>query len=84
MGNHSIAFWFGVGLLAINPIIGWGGAALCSYLAIKTKRKRFYAILGITVYSVSWALLLIGGWLAGPEGYILVKNLFLKIVHVLK
>lgn len=84
MEKHSIAFWFGVGLLAINPIIGWGGAALCSYLAIKTKRKRFYAILGITVYIVSWVLLLLGGWLAGPEGYVLVKNLFIKIIKIIK
>ncbi len=84
MGNHSIAFWLGVGLLAINPIIGVGGAALCSYLAIKTKRKRFYAIMGITVYAVSWVMLLFGGWLAGIEGYVLVKDLFLKIVKAVK
>jgi hypothetical protein len=84
MGKHSMVFWFGVGLLAINPIIGWGGAALCSYLAIKTKREKYYAIMGITVYTVSWVMLLLGGWLAGPEGYVLVKDLFLKIVHVVK
>lgn len=84
MGNYSIAFWFGVGLLAINPIIGWGGAALCSYLAIKTKRKRFYAIMGITVYAVSWGMILLGGWLAGPEGYVLVKELFIKSIQIFK
>ncbi|MBI5554413.1 MAG: hypothetical protein HY920_00985 [Elusimicrobia bacterium] len=84
MGNHSIAFWFGVGLVAINPIIGLGGAALCSYLAIKTKRKRFYAIMGITIYAVSWVMMLLGGWLAGPEGYILVKDLFIKIIQIFK
>jgi len=84
MGIHSMAFWFGVGLLATNPFIGLGGAALCSYLAIKTKRKKFYATMGIMVYAVSWVMLLLGGWLAGPEGYILVKELFLKIVHVVK
>jgi hypothetical protein len=84
MENHSIAFWFGVGLLAINPIIGWGVAALCGYLAIKTKREKYYGIMGITVYAVSWVMLLLGGWLAGPEGYALVKDLFLKIIHAVK
>ncbi len=80
MGNHSIAFWFGVGLLTVNPIIGWGGAALCGYLALKTKKRRFYAMLGTSIYVLSWIMLLIGGWLAGPEGYVLVKDLFFKIV----
>ncbi|MDD5132118.1 MAG: hypothetical protein PHH44_05595 [bacterium] len=80
MANHSIAFWFGVGLLAVNPVIGWGGAALCSYLAIKTKKRKFYAIIGTSIYALSWIMLLFGGWLAGPEGYVLVKDLFFKIV----
>ncbi|MDD5491768.1 MAG: hypothetical protein PHV60_03675 [bacterium] len=79
-GNHSIAFWFGVGLLAVNPVIGWGGAALCSYLAIKTKKRKFYAVMGTSIYALSWIMLLLGGWLAGPEGYVLIKDLFFKIV----
>ncbi len=84
MGNHSVAFWFGVVLLVVNPIIGLGGAALCSYLAIKTKKKKMYAIMGTSIYALSWLMLLTGGWLAGPEGYALVKDLFLKILHIFK
>ena len=84
MENYSVAFWFGVGLLAVNPVIGIGGAALCSYLAIKTKKKKYYAIMGTSIYALSWIMLLIGGWLAGPEGYVLVKEFFLKIVHMFK
>jgi hypothetical protein len=79
--KHSLVFWFGVGLLAVNPIIGWGGAALCSYLAIKTKKKKMYAIMGTGIYALSWVLLLLGGWLAGPEGYVLVKNFFIKMLR---
>jgi hypothetical protein len=84
MGKHSMVFWFGVGLLAVNPIIGWGGAALCSYLAIKTKKRKMYAIMGTSIYALSWLMLLLGGWLAGAEGYVLVKDLFIKAVKFIK
>lgn len=84
MGKHSVIFWIGVGLLVVNTLVGWGGAAVCSFLALKTKRRRFYCLLGSIIYGISWLMLVVGGFMAGSEGYVLVKDIFLKAIQHLK
>lgn len=84
MKEYSWLFWFGVGLLVVNPILGLGGAAVCSYLALKTGKKRFYGLLGGIIYAISWVMLLLGGYISSSEGYVLVKDLFIKLLRIIK
>lgn len=65
--EFSLKFWIGIILLVTNQPLGWGSMLLCSALAVKTKKKFFY-LLGIGAYALSWGMLGLGFLLAGPEG----------------
>ena len=64
-------------LLLTNQVVGWGGLIISAYLGKKTGKKAFYAA-GTAVYAISWGMLALGAYLAGPEGIALVKGLFKK------
>ncbi|MFH1238519.1 MAG: hypothetical protein V1653_00230 [bacterium] len=78
MPKHSLKFWIGVVFLIINIPLGYGGFALAFYLVAKTGNKSYLALGGI-IYGLSWGLLFLGAYLAGPEGVTLVKNTWRKI-----
>lgn len=78
MSKHSLKFWIGVIFLIINIPLGYGGFALAVYLVAKTGNKSYLALGGI-IYTVSWGILFLGAYLAGPEGVTLVKNTWRKI-----
>jgi|GEM_PF-6056328 len=71
----SLRLIIGIILLTTNQVIGWGGMALGLYLAKKTKHKIFY-LLGVGIYGLSWAMLALGAYLAGPPGLTLAKHFF--------
>ena len=79
MAKRSLKFWLGVTLLVTNQPLGWGGMAICAALAYKTGEKKLYMTAGGIIYALSWVMLLLGGFLAGPEGILLVKQIFAKI-----
>lgn len=62
-------------LLLTNQVVGWAGLIGGSYLGKKTGKKIFFAA-GTGVYAISWGMLALGAYLAGPEGVGLVKKLF--------
>lgn len=74
MGQYSTKFIIGMVLLTTNQVIGWGGAALCAYLAKKTGKKAYLAW-GTFIYALSWGMLFLGAYLAGKEGLDLTKKL---------
>lgn len=82
MAKRSFKFWIGVILLVTNQPIGWGGIAICTALALKTGKKGFYGALAGIIYTLSWGLLFLGGWLAGPEGIQMVKQTFAKLKNL--
>lgn len=84
MKEYSWLFWFGVGLIVVNPILGWGGAAICGYLALRTGKKKFYVFLGGIIYAISWVMLLMGGYLTGKDGYALAKDWFFRFLRIIK
>jgi len=65
--RHKFLFRVGIALLALNIPIGWGGGALCVFLAGLT-RRRDWLLVGLWVYGLSWLVLGLGFWLAGPAG----------------
>lgn len=73
MHEYSLKFIIGIILLITNIPLGWGGLVFCAYLGRKTK-KKFYYWLGTVLYILSWIMLALGGFLAGPEGIKLAKN----------
>lgn len=60
-------FHIGLGLLIINPPLGWLGAAIGATLACRHGEPG-YLLLGAAIYVFSWLLLGIGLLLAGPHG----------------
>jgi len=75
MQAHSLRFVSGMVLLLTNQVVGWAGLIGGSYLGKKTGKKLFFA-LGTVTYALSWGMLALGAYLAGPEGVELVKKLF--------
>jgi hypothetical protein len=78
LSKQSLKFRIGVFFLIVNIPLGYGGIALGAYLVAKTGNKGYLALSGI-IYGLSWGLLFLGAYLAGPEGMALVKNTWKKI-----
>ncbi len=56
----------GIILIVLNVPFGWGGAFLCGYLGQKTKKKYFY-VLSVFIYILSWGMLAAGIYLCGKQ-----------------
>lgn len=56
----------GITLILINVPFGWGGALICGYYGQKTGKKFFY-VLSILVYALSWVMLSVGVLLCGKS-----------------
>ena len=57
---------WGVTLLVLNFVIGWGGPLICSSLA-EAYKLRWLHIVSLAIYGASWGVLFLGAWLAGPK-----------------
>lgn len=75
----SLRFKIGVFFLAVNVPFGIGGGLLATAVGVKMGKPALGAGLGIGIYIVSWGMLGLGVWMAGPEGVELVKNLRKKL-----
>ncbi|MHB8137404.1 MAG: hypothetical protein ACYDGO_03340 [Smithellaceae bacterium] len=73
--KRSLRFKIGVFLLVVNTPIGYGGGALAAVIGLKTRHPTLGAALGVGIYFLSWNMLGLGIWMAGPEGVKLVKDL---------
>ncbi|HBU70014.1 MAG TPA: hypothetical protein DEE98_06465 [Elusimicrobia bacterium] len=77
MEHMTTRFIAGLILLVTNQPVGWGGIIYFAYLAKKTG-KKYYIAIGTAVYAISWGMLALGFYLAGPEGMSLAKRLSAK------
>jgi hypothetical protein len=73
--KRSLRFKIGVFLLIVNMPIGYGGSALAAAIGLKTRHHALGAGIALGIYILSWTMLGLGIWMAGPEGLKLVKDL---------
>jgi hypothetical protein len=73
--KHSLRFKIGVFFLVVNMPFGYGGGALAAAIGVKMGRPAFGVGLGVGIYILSWIMLGLGIWMAGPEGVQFVKDL---------
>lgn len=73
--KRSLRFKVGVFLLIVNTPIGYGGSALAAAIGLKTRHPAIGAGVALGIYILSWNMLGLGIWMAGPEGLKLVKDL---------
>ena len=70
----------GIILILINVPFGWGGALICGYYGQKTGKKFFY-VLSVVVYILSWIMLSVGVLLCGkPYAEYIIKNYVTKYI----
>lgn len=77
MRTYSLNFIVGMILLLTNQVVGWAGIVGGAYMCKRTGKKIYYA-LGTGIYVLSWGMVGLGAWLAGPEGIALLKILLKK------
>ncbi len=82
--KRSLRFKIGVFFLVVNMPFGYGGGALASAIGVKMGQPVLGVGLGVGIYILSWIMLGLGIWMAGPEGVQLVKNLRKKLFGVKK
>jgi hypothetical protein len=82
--KRSLRFKIGVFLLVVNTPFGYGGGALAAAIGVKIGQPALGVGLGVGVYILSWIMLGLGIWMAGPEGVQLVKDLRKKWFGVKK
>ena len=82
--KRSLRFKIGVFFLLVNMPFGYGGGALAAAIGVKIGQPALGVGLGVGVYILSWILLGLGIWMAGPEGVQLVKDLRKKWFGVKK
>ena len=73
--KRSLRFKVGVFLLIVNTPIGYGGSVLAAVIGLKTRHPAIGAGAALGIYILSWNMLGLGIWMAGPEGLKLVKDL---------
>lgn len=74
--EHTVSparFRAGVAFLVLNYLFGWPFLVVVEALALYFESPDL-AILGPIVYGLSWALLGVGLWLAGPEAVTYLKH----------
>lgn len=64
MNTATVRFLAGIFLLVTNQAVGWGGMLLFGNLARRTGRHVYY-FFGLSVYIISWIMLLAGVYLVG-------------------
>ena len=70
----------GIILILINVPFGWGGALIYGYCGQKTGKKFFY-VLSVVVYILSWVMLSVGVLLCGkPYAEYIIKNYVAKYI----
>lgn len=68
-------------LIAINVPFGWGGALLFGYYGQKTGKKFFY-IMSVAVYVLSWVMLFAGILLCGKTyAKHIIDNYVVKYIY---
>jgi hypothetical protein len=82
--KRSLRFKIGVFFLVVNMPFGYEGGALASAIGVKMGQPVLGVGLGVGIYILSWIMLGLGIWMAGPEGVQLVKNLRKKLFGVKK
>ena len=76
----SIEVIIGIILILINVPFGWGGALICGYYGQKTGKKFFY-VLSVLVYALSWVMLSVGVFLCGkPYAKYIIDNYVAKFI----
>lgn len=73
--KRRLRFKIGVFLLIVNTPIGYGGSALAAAIGLKTRHPALGAGVAFGIYILSWNMLGLGIWMAGPEGLKFVKDL---------
>lgn len=71
-------FWIGIILMCTNQPLGWGAMLFLNGLAIHHK-SSFLSFLGFAIYALSWGMLALGVWMAGPQGVAYAKSLYRRI-----
>ena len=61
--HYHFHTWLGLLLVALNVPVGWGGAAVCVFIAANYDLPSFYSISALT-YLSSWLMLGLGLLLA--------------------
>lgn len=70
----------GIILILINVPFGWGGALICGYYGQKTGKKFFY-VLSVIIYILSWGMLGAGILLCGkPYAEYIIENYVAKYI----
>ena len=82
--KRSLRFKIGVFFLVVNMPFGYGGGFLAAAIGVKMGQPKFGVVLGVGIYILSWIMLGLGIWMAGPEGVQLVKDLRKKWFEVKK
>ncbi|MBN1823663.1 MAG: hypothetical protein JW803_05025 [Endomicrobiales bacterium] len=77
MCKYSLKFIIGMIFLLTNNVVGWSGLAAGAYFMRRTGKKLFMSA-GTFVYAVSWAMLLAGAYLVGPDGVCFARELLKK------
>ncbi len=76
----SIEVIIGIILILINVPFGWGGALICGYYGQRTGKKFFY-VLSVLVYALSWVMLSVGVFLCGkPYAKYIIDNYVAKFI----
>ncbi len=78
MKKSRTKFIIGCILLVINQPIGWGGMVFFNSIAFKYHNST-YSYIGFAIYGLSWAMLGLGVFLAGPQGIAWSKSVFAKL-----
>lgn len=81
--NCSTAGFIGVLLLLTNVPFGYGGAAICAAIGVRTKAPVWGAA-GVGVYILSWGMLILGVFLAGKETAQKIKKRLPQILSARK
>jgi uncharacterized membrane protein (DUF485 family) len=82
--KRSLRFKIGVFFLVVNMPFGFGGGFLAAAIGVKKGQPKFGLVLGVGIYILSWIMLGLGIWMAGPEGVQLAKDLCKKWFGVKK
>jgi uncharacterized membrane protein (DUF485 family) len=82
--KRSLRFTIGMFFLIVNIPFAYGGGALAIAIGIKMGQPALGAGFAVGIYIVSWIMLGLGIWMAGPEGVQLVKDLRKKWFRVKK